>query len=96
MELYGQEHETPAYDADLQALALRSLSGEVALSPEFARDHNDYKVQVAHETDRLTVTAQVYDARATVTASVYGEAGNLVWGRSLSCPARRARPFLSP
>ncbi|AYB46111.1 S-layer homology domain-containing protein [Paenibacillus lautus] len=75
-----REHETPAYDADLQALALRSLSGEVALSPEFARDHDDYKVQVAHETDRLTVTAQVYDARATVTASVYGEAGNLVWG----------------
>ncbi|WP_456289400.1 S-layer homology domain-containing protein [Paenibacillus sp. AK002] len=75
-----REHEDPAYDADLQALALRSSSGEVALSPEFARNHNDYKAQVAGDTDRLTVTAQVYDARATVTASVYGEAGNLIWG----------------
>ncbi|MGG3283278.1 S-layer homology domain-containing protein [Paenibacillus solani] len=75
-----REQSAPAYDATLKAMALYSSSGEVALSPEFARAHYDYKAQVTNDTDRLTVTAQVYDARATVTASVYGEAGDLVWG----------------
>jgi uncharacterized repeat protein (TIGR02543 family) len=75
-----KEPAAPAYDATLQSLALISPGGEVALSPEFDRYHYDYKAQVANETDRLTVTAQVYDARVQVTVSVYGEAGDLEVG----------------
>ncbi|KOP64722.1 hypothetical protein AMS62_05215 [Bacillus sp. FJAT-18019] len=88
-----RENEAPVYDATLQALALYSSSGEFALSPKFARNHYDYKAQVASDTDRLTVTAQVYDARATVTASVYGAAGNLVWG-PMDLTSGQESPFL--
>ncbi|MCT1400347.1 S-layer homology domain-containing protein [Paenibacillus sp. p3-SID867] len=75
-----REPAAPAYDATLQALALNSPGGEVGLSPAFNRYHYDYKAQVANENDRLTVTAQVYDARVQVTVSVYGEAGDLEVG----------------
>lgn len=75
-----REPAAPAYDATLQALALNSPGGEVGLSPEFNRYHYDYKAQAANENDRLTVTAQVYDARVQVTVSVYGEAGDLEVG----------------
>ncbi|MCV4234646.1 S-layer homology domain-containing protein [Virgibacillus sp. LDC1] len=75
-----REPAAPAYDATLQALGLNSPGGEVGLSPEFNRYHYDYKAQVANENDRLTVTAQVYDARVQVTVSVYGEAGDLEVG----------------
>lgn len=75
-----REPAAPAYDVTLQALALNSPGGEVGLSPEFNRYHYDYKAQAANENDRLTVTAQVYDARVQVTVSVYGEAGDLEVG----------------
>lgn len=75
-----RQSAVPEYDATLQALALNSPGAEVGLSPEFDRYHYDYKAQVANETERLTVTAQVYDARAQVTVSVYGEAGDLEVG----------------
>lgn len=75
-----KEAAVPAYDASLQGLRFESSEGEVGLSPAFDRYHYDYKAAVPKETNRITVTAQVYDARATVAASVYGVAGDLVFG----------------
>lgn len=76
----AKELTTPVYDTTLQELTLNSSVEAVNLSPAFSRFHNDYTAQVGNKTDRLTVTALVYDASVMVTASVYGETGGLEAG----------------
>ena len=63
-------------DATLVSLALASAGGAaVPLSPAFARANKLYSASVASTVSSVSVTAATYDARSSVTVSVYGSDG---------------------
>lgn len=71
----------PLHDPTLRQLAVQSTQESgLALNPGFSRYQYTYNLSLAEITDRLSVTADVYDTAATVTASVYGESGQLLQG----------------
>ncbi|WP_068787213.1 RCC1 domain-containing protein [Paenibacillus phocaensis] len=68
--------EPTAPDTTLSSLSVYSESGApVALTPAFSRDKFGYSAVVPHAAAAVTVTAEVYQSGATVTASVYDDAG---------------------
>lgn len=71
----------PLHDVTLRQLSIHSLQGsELVLEPAFSRFQYNYSLQLAEETEQLTVTADVYDIAASVTASVYDEDSSLLQG----------------
>lgn len=71
----------PPHDPTLRQLAVQSTrESGLALNPGFSRYQYTYSLSLAETTDRLSVTADVYDTEATVTAGVYGESGQLLQG----------------
>ncbi|WP_049895031.1 RCC1 domain-containing protein [Paenibacillus antibioticophila] len=71
----------PLHDPTLRQLSVQSAQESgLALNPGFGRYQYTYNLRLAEATDRLSVTADVYDTAASVTASVYGETGQLLQG----------------
>ncbi len=80
----------PSGNADLSGLSLSP--GSLSPSP-FAATTTAYTASVGNNIGSVTVTPSVADSTATVTASVYGKAGELVQG-PLVLPSGMASPPL--
>ncbi|MDN4071386.1 S-layer homology domain-containing protein [Paenibacillus vini] len=71
----------PLHDPTLRQLSVQSTQESgLALNPGFNRYEYTYDLRLDEATDRLSVTADVYDTDASVTASVYDMTGQLLQG----------------
>jgi len=68
-------------NATLDSLALTDGGGvPILMNPAFSSNRTNYSAGVANEVSAIRVTAGASDNRASVTATVYGNAGTVVQG----------------
>ncbi len=67
-------------DSSLSSLSVKSVSGEVELSPAFASGTKEYKAGLPNMEPGVQVQAVTTEAHASVTVSVYGSGGKLTTG----------------
>ncbi|NMO95086.1 S-layer homology domain-containing protein [Paenibacillus lemnae] len=70
----------PAVEVFLEQLDLESSAGTVDLTPAFSSSVHEYTASLRHDSDHVSVTADVYDSRTVVTAGVYGQDGEVMSG----------------